>query len=213
MDISQYYNTFVNNIKATTLLEYIAVVAGIISVWYSKKENVLVYPIGLINTIAYMYISAKGHLFGEVTVNTYYTVMSVIGWLAWNKKVANTGQKTLQITTASTKEWVQHLTFFTICFLAIYASLIYLQKSFYTVIPLPDALASATAFTGMWLMVRKKLESWYWWIVSNLFAIPLYFVKNYMLTAVYYLILLVLAILGYIEWKRKLQAKIRQVVN
>jgi nicotinamide mononucleotide transporter len=66
-----------------------------------------------------------------------------------------------------------------------------------------DAFASATAFTGMWLMAKKKVESWYWWIATNIASVPLYYTKEYTLTSVYYLILLVLAVFGLMEWKQR----------
>ena len=71
------------------------------------------------------------------------------------------------------------------------------------VIPWADAFASATAFTGMWLMVKKKIESWYWWIATNIASIPLYFVKHYVFTSVYYLVLLIMAVFGLLSWLKK----------
>jgi nicotinamide mononucleotide transporter len=71
---------------------------------------------------------------------------------------------------------------------------------------LADGFASATAFTGMWLMAKKKVESWYWWIATNIASIPLYFSKGYVFTSFYYLVLLVLAFGGLMEWKRRATA-------
>jgi nicotinamide mononucleotide transporter len=192
-----------DGMKATTALEYIAVFAGIISVWYSRKENILVYPVGLINTIIYVYLSAKGHLFGEVTVNVYYTIMNVYGWYLWLKK--DDQQHTLLHVTFSDKRWwMYQLLFFGAFYMAIYFSLNYLKDNFTPgAIPAADAFASATAFTGMWLMTKKKVESWYWWIATNIVSIPLYFVKQYVFTSVYYFVLLVMAVFGLITWMQK----------
>jgi nicotinamide mononucleotide transporter len=192
-----------DGMKATTALEYIAVFAGIISVWYSRKENILVYPVGLINTIIYVYLSAKGHLFGEVTVNVYYTIMNVYGWYLWLKK--DDQQHTLLHVTFSDKRWwMYQLLFFGAFYMAIYFSLSYLKDNFAPgAIPAADAFASATAFTGMWLMTKKKVESWYWWIATNIVSIPLYFVKQYVFTSVYYFVLLVMAVFGLITWMQK----------
>ena len=110
----------------------------------------------------------------------------------------------LQITTASKKEWLQHLCFFAAFYVAIYFALVYLKKDFAPgAIPWADAFASATAFTGMWLMTKKKVESWYWWIATNIASIPLYFVKHYVFTSVYYLTLLIMAFWGLHEWIRR----------
>lgn len=201
--MNELLQQFIDGIKATSALEYIAVFAGIASVWFSRKENILVYPVGLINTIIYVYLSAKGHLFGEVSVNTYYTIMSIYGWFLWLKK-DKTHQPALHITFSDKRWWTYQLLFFAFFFGVIYFSLSYLKENFYEgVIPVPDAFATATAFTGMWLMTKKKVESWYWWIATNIASIPLYFVKHYVFTSVYYLILLVMAVFGLITWMQK----------
>lgn len=187
----------------TGWLEYIAVFAGIISVWYSRKENILVYPIGLINTVFYIYLSFKYHLPGEASVNFYYTVMSFYGWYMWMKKNRQ-DKAVLHITHSNRKMLFYQALFFLFFYSSIYFALIYLRDNFFEgAIPWADAFASATAFTGMWLMTRKKVESWYWWIVTNIASIPLYFVKGLVFTSVYYFILLIMAVLGLIEWKRK----------
>ena len=169
----------------TTLLEYIAVFFGIASVWYSRKENILVYPVGLVNTIIYVYISIKGSLLGEASVNFYYTVMSIYGWILWAKK--NQRQEHIVLITRSdAREWLRQILFFTVVYATIFYSLTYLKKDFAPgAIPWADAFASATAFTAMWLMARKKVESWYWWIATNVASIPLYFVKHYVFTSIY----------------------------
>jgi len=184
----------------TTVLEYIAVIFGIASVWYSRKEHILVYPVGLVNTITYVYISVKGSLFGEASVNFYYTVMSIYGWILWAKK--NQQQEHVVIITRSDlKEWLRQLLFFAVFYVIIFYALTYLKKSFSPgAIPWADAFASSTAFTGMWLMASKKVESWYWWIATNVASIPLYFVKHYVFTSVYYIVLLIMAFWGLFEW-------------
>ena len=171
--------------------------------WFSRKENILVYPVGLINTIIYVYLSFKGHLFGEVSVNFYYTVMSIYGWYLWLKK-DNEHQPVLQITFSNGRWWRYQLMFFGAFYITIYFSLSYLKENFAPgAIPSADAFASATAFTGMWLMTKKKVESWYWWIATNIASIPLYFVKQYVFTSVYYLVLLMMAVFGLITWMQK----------
>jgi nicotinamide mononucleotide transporter len=189
--------------RHTTLLEYIAVMFGIASVWFSRKENILVYPVGLANTVPYVFISINGSLFGEASVNFYYTVMSIYGWILWAKKNQQQ-QHIIRITKSDKKNWLQQVIFFSVFYISFFIALTFLKKSFAPgAIPWADAFASATAFTGMWLMARKKVESWYWWIATNIASIPLYFVKHYVFTSVYYLILLIMAFAGLFEWIRK----------
>lgn len=201
-----FIQKFIAQVQQTSLLEYIAVVTGIASVFFSKKENILVYPVGLINTIIYVFISIEGSLFGEASVNFYYTVMSIYGWILWAKRDKQ-HQIVLHITNSTFKEWMQQLLFFAFFYVTIFFSLTWAKNAFYAnTIPALDAFASATAFTGMWLMAKKKVESWYWWIATNVTSIPLYFIKGYALTSVYYIILLVLAVFGLIEWQQKAEA-------
>ena len=203
MNFQEIYNQFITGIQQTTWLEYVAVFSGIISVWFSRKENIWVYPTGLINTTFYIYLSFKGSLFGEATVNLYYTIMSIYGWILWAKKNQQ-HEHVVNIMWSNKKEWLQEILFFSGFYVVIFAALSYLKRDFAPgAIPWADAFASATAFTGMWLMARKKVESWYWWIATNIASIPLYFVKGYVFTSVYYLVLLIMAVWGLIEWKRR----------
>ena len=203
MSFQEIYRQFIEGMQQTTLLEYIAVLSGIVSVWFSRKENILVYPTGLVNTIVYIYLSFKGSLFGEAGVNLYYTVMSIYGWLLWAKKDAQQ-HHVVHISFSDKKWWGYQLAFFSGFYAAIFLLLSFLKKGFAPgAIPWADAFASATAFTGMWLMTKKKVESWYWWIATNIASIPLYFVKHYVFTSVYYLILLVMAVFGLLEWQRR----------
>jgi len=190
--------------KNTGWLEYIAVFAGIASVWFSRKEDVLVYPTGLVSTVIYIYLSFKVGLYGEGSVNFYYTVMSIYGWILWTKKDIQQ-HLVLKITSASKKEWLQHIVFCLFFYVVIYFILYWLKKDGYSkeVIPWADAFASSTAFTGMWLMAKKKVESWYWWIATNIASIPLYFVKHYVFTSVFYVVLLIMAVFGLLEWKKR----------
>lgn len=193
---------FLRDIQNTTVLEYIAVFAGIISVVFSRIENIWVYPTGLVNTIIYIYLSLKGSLLGEASVNFYYTVMSIYGWWLWTRK--DRREKPLvNVTYSSRKEWGQQVLFFLIFYTVIFFALTYLKKEFQGAIPWADAFASATAYTGMWLMAKKKVESWWWWIATNIASIPLYFVKHFVFTSVYYVVLLVLAVFGLLEWQRR----------
>ena len=206
--MSEIWQQFVTGMQLTTWYEYLAVFAGILSVWYSRKENILVYPVGLINTIIYIYISIEGHLFGEASVNLYYTIMSIYGWMLWSKKDVRQ-RHVIKISFSNKQFLLQQFLFFAVFYGLIFSALTLLKKDFAEgAIPWADAFASATAFTGMWLMAKKKVESWYWWIATNIASIPLFFVKQYVFTSVYYLVLLILAFYGLSEWKRKAKKNI-----
>jgi len=202
--MSSLLESIYNGLVQTTWIEAIAVISGIVSVWYSRKENILVFPTGLLNTTIYIYLSLKGHLLGEASVNLYYTIMSLYGWFLWTRKNKTNHEFILQITNSNTKERIQQFLFFAGVYATIYFALVYLKQSFAPeAIPWADALASASAYTAMWLMAKKKVESWFWWVLTNIASIPLYFIKGYTFTSVQFIVLLILAIAGWIEWSRK----------
>jgi len=189
-----------------SFIEILAALSGIISVWFSRKASIWVYPTGLINTVFYIWISYDAQLIGEAVVNLYYTIMSLYGWYNWLRRDEK-HELIVQVSRSNRTGWMLQLSFFTSTYLVLFLSLNYLKEAFFPgAIPWADALASAAAFTGMWLMTRKKLESWIWWIITNMASMPLYYSKGYIFTAVYYFILLILAILGYIEWRKKADA-------
>lgn len=196
------YAELITALSSATWWEWAAVISGITSVWYSRQENVWVYPLGLINTIIYTWISFEAHLPGKALVNFYYTAMSIYGWYCWLQRNEK-NEKKLQVRFSTATYWKVQLTFFAVCYGVLYLSLVYLKQNFFEgAIPWADPLASAAAFTGMWLMTQKKVESWYWWLLTNITAIPLYYTKGLALTSLYYLVLTLLAIDGLIKWKK-----------
>jgi nicotinamide mononucleotide transporter len=203
LSLTEIYHQFLTGLQQTTALEFIAVIMGIVSVWFSRKENILVYPTGIFNTVIYIYLSFKGHLLGEASVNIFYTIMSIYGWILWSKK--DEGHHTvLIIKYSSAKEWVMQLSFFAVLYAIIFYALSYLKKDFAPgALPAADAFSSASAFTGMLLMARKKVESWIWWIITNIASIPLYFIKGYVFTSFQFVVLLIMAFAGLASWHQK----------
>ena len=162
-------------------------------------ENILVYPVGMVNTAIYIYLYLTHGLYADASVNFYYTVMSIIGWKMWSQK--RSGHSALVITKSNGRDWRNSVIFFGIC----YAVLFLILKNFTdSTVPQADAFTSAAAFTGMWLMNKKKVENWLWWIITDLASIPLNFYKHLVFTSFQYLVFLILAIMGYITWKKKL---------
>ncbi len=198
MNFPLIWQQLLEGLHATTWPEYIAVFFGIASVVFSRLENIWVYPTGIVNTTIYIYLSIVAGLYAEAGVNFYYTVMSVVGWVLWAQK--KEGEKVLHITRSSGREWSVALLFFGGCWLVLW----WVLKSYTnSTVPLADGFASAAAYTGMWLMARKKLENWLWWIVTNIASIPLYFIKGFVFTSFQYIVFLVLAVMGYVEWRKK----------
>ncbi|MES2430305.1 MAG: nicotinamide riboside transporter PnuC [Bacteroidota bacterium] len=211
MTITEIYNLFSEGIKNTALLEFVAVVFGIVSVVFSRMENIWVYPTGLINTILYTYMCyAWWNLKGEASLNLYYTIMSIYGWWMWSRHKNNSTEKKIHITASTKREWVIAILFFSVCWIV----LLFILKNYTTSnVPVADSFASASAYTAMWLMAKKKLENWTWWIITNVASIPLYFYKQAVFTSFQYLVFLILAVMGYITWRNKIKMSNAQSIN
>ena len=161
----------------------------------SKLQDALkVFEIGISTTI-YIYLCFVAGLFAEASVNFYYTIMSTVGFIAWRKH-----DYSLQITANTPTQWIISVVYFSLSWLLLYLFL----KTFTTsTVAAADSFAAATAYTGMWLMTRKKLENWVWWITTNIACVPLYFIKGYVFTSFQYTVFFVLSVMGYVEWRKK----------
>jgi nicotinamide mononucleotide transporter len=198
--MQQIISQFLNDIHHTTWLEFVAVILGIASVIFSRKENILVYPVGMISTGMFVPLYIIHGLYADASVNLYYTVMSIIGWIMWSRK--SDGQVKLHITVSTKKDWIVTLIFFFTCWIVLY---LLLSRFTNSTVPVADSFTSGAAFTGMWLMNKKKLENWTWWIITNLASIPLNFYKHLVFASFQYVVFLILAVMGYITWRNKLQ--------
>ena len=198
--MTDIWSRLVADLAQSTWLEFFAVLCGIASVIFSRKENILVYPVGMINTSIYIYLYISHGLYADASVNGYYTVMSVLGWRLWARQ--KDGRKALEISMLDRKGRLKSLLFFALCWALLY---VILSRFTDSSVPVADAFTSAAAFTAMWLMNQKKLENWTWWIITNLASIPLNFFKHLVFSSFQYLVFLVLAIMGYLSWKKKLQ--------
>lgn len=189
---------FIEGMKNTTWQEYVAVFFGVASVLFSRKENILVYPTGIINTVLYTWFCFSWwSLYAEGSLNFYYTIMSLYGWYIWSRKKEG---KVLPITYNNKRDWIISISFFILSWVVLF---FILRNYTNSSVPLGDSFASAAAYTGMWQMTRKKVQNWMWWIITNIASIPLYFYKGAVFTSVQYVVFLILAVMGLMEWTRK----------
>jgi nicotinamide mononucleotide transporter len=179
-------------------LEIIAVVFGILSVWFSKKNNILVYPTGMISTSIFTYLLFKWSLLGDMVINAYYFMMSIYGWYIWTRKVNNI---VTPISKVSSPEKITSLIIFFCSLSFVYGIYNYFDK-WGSYISYIDNFTTAIFFVAMWLMANRKIESWIFWIIGNIISIPLYFYKGLTFTSIQYIIFTVIAISGYYTWKK-----------
>jgi len=183
------------------ILEIIAVFFGFLSVWYSKENNVLVFPTGMISTVIFVYLLLKWGLLGDMMINGYYFIMSIYGWYIWTRK--GTGEHVAQISRMSFREKKTSTAIFLAALIFVY--LVYQAfDKWISWTAYVDTITTAIFFVGMWLMARKKLENWLFWIVGDLISIPLYFYKGFTFTSFQYLGFTFIAIFGYLAWKNNI---------
>jgi nicotinamide mononucleotide transporter len=187
------------------VLEVTAIIFGLLSVWYAKKDNIWVFPTGIINTAIYVYLLWKWSLLGDMMINFYYVVMSIYGWYHWTRKKDDVVEFPISRLTLSEKKWSLLIFVLTIVFVvAVYT--FFGKFTHWT--SYIDTLVTGIFFVGMWLMARRKIENWILWIIGDIISIPMYFAKGYSFTSIQYLIFTIIAIFGYLEWKKTLQQKI-----
>lgn len=191
------------------ILEIIAVVFGLLSVLFAKKDNLLVFPTGIISTAIFVYLLYQWELLGDMLINGYYFIMSVFGWYVWTRKVDQS--HLTPITYCSKKEKIQSL-FLYIAALIFVFSVYQFFNMWNNWVAIVDTFTTALFFVGMWLMAKKKIENWLFWIVGDIISVPLYLYKGYTFTSLQYLIFTIIAVYGYLEWRKiinnpKLQAK------
>jgi nicotinamide mononucleotide transporter len=183
------------------LLELLAFVFGVWSVWMAKKANIWVYPTGIIGTTITMYLFFTDRLLGDMLMNAYYSLMSIYGWWEWSRQ--KDGKKVRQITTMNHKEKGIGLALVLTTMLVTYMVYRFTNTNMDTSNVI-DIFTSGVFFTAMWLMARKKLESWILWISADLITIPLYAYRGWGMLSLQYLIFTILAFQGYYAWKESL---------
>ena len=184
-------------------LELVAIFFGLWSVWCAKKDNILVFPTGLISTSIYAYLLWKWNLLGDSMINVYYFIMSIYGWYHWTRKSGEIIE--FPISTTTKKERKTALIIFTLTIIFVIIVYLYFDK-FTTWSAYVDTFVTGIFFVGMWLMAKRKIENWILWVIGDLISIPLYFAKGYTFTSFQYIVFTIIAVFGYLEWKKILNS-------
>ncbi|MFY0253027.1 nicotinamide riboside transporter PnuC [Chitinophaga sp. 30R24] len=200
--MNDLYQGFLEGLYQMTWLEGIAVFFAVLSVLFQKENNILVYPTGIISTAIYTWLLSREHfkLYADATLNAYYLVMSVYGWVYWAKKRPQ--EPVVPITSSNGRELITAV----LISLGGWGIFYYLLRHFSdSNVPVMDAFVSATACAGMWLLAKRKLENWILLNISNLVAVPLLFYKHLYLTSLLTIFLFIVAVFGYFSWRKEVQ--------
>lgn len=199
MELIAILDRFYDNIIATSYIEAIAVVFAIASVIFARKENILVYPTGIIAVLLYVYICVNAKLYADMGINIFYFVLSVYGWYNWLRK--GKSEKVIPITSCSIKGNALSI----VAVVGFFIILSFILKNYTdSDVPFWDSLTTSIFIVGMWLLVLKKIENWIVLVIGDLISIPLYYHKGLVFSSFLFTVYLVIGISGYLAWKKKL---------
>ena len=185
------------------IIEIIAVFSGIISVWFAKKENILLYPIGTISVLLWIYLCWIGEIYSQAVINLFFFIMNIYGWYNWSRKDSS-NIKELKIKSNSQKENLLSSLIAVLLTSIIYYLLSNIETSDYNWrFILIESFITALNFIAMWLMAWKRVENWILWIIGDIMCIPLFIYKEYYLSVAQFSIFIIIAFMGYFEWKKK----------
>jgi len=186
-------------------IEITAVVFGIVSVWYARKENILVFPFGIANVLIYVYIYFVSQLYANAGINVVYLVSNIFGWYMWSRTTGDDQQ--LQITSNTNVQNIVSWFSIVIIYVAVFYILRWVNSDdvsyMESYLPWIDSFNTAFFLIATILMALKKVENWIFWIVGDVVSIPIFASQGLYFTSFQYSVFLVLAILGWREWKRK----------
>lgn len=196
------FSQYSNYATIDIVLEIIAVIFGLASVFYAKSNNILVYPTGLVSTIIYVYLLSKWGLVGDMLINVYYVTMSIYGWFLWTRN--KDSKIEYPISCMTKKEFRISIIIFIVTILFVILIYNWFDK-FNDWTAYVDTFTTGIFFVGMWLMAKRKIENWLLWIIGDVISVPLYFYKGFTFSSLQFIIFTIIAIIGYLEWKKFLQ--------
>ena len=205
--IDFFFNSYKNVSNFQIIGEFFAFILGILSVWFAKKENIWVYPTGLIATIITTYLLYISGYLGDMMLNGYFSIMSIYGWYKWSRTKST--ETNLSITRTNNFEKIFGIMMFFVTIFVVFAIYNFFD---YTIKEdnYVDIFASGIFFTAMWFMAIKKIENWTLWIFGDILVVPLYAYRGLGMLSLQYLIFTILAILAYLEWKKILNNNTHQ---
>ena len=214
------YEIFIKPYKNYTsfqiFLEATATFLGILSVFFSIKRNIFVYPTGIISTAIYVYILFNFGLLGDMLINVYYCIMSIYGWILWK---SNSKEHIIQAFKAKKKDWLISCILFLLSFIIV-SGIYYLKPYIDNHFSMDniilswqhldwgnwlDIFTTSLFLIGMWFMAKQKIENWFFWIIGDIICIPMMIHKGLGITALQYIIFTIMAINGYKQWKKAMK--------
>jgi nicotinamide mononucleotide transporter len=196
------WDLIINQFKGTPFLEWIGTVSGFACVYLAAKQNILNWPISIVSVLAYSILFFEYKLYGDAALQLYFLGTAIYGWYYWIKRKEEHKKPIVKL---SKKEIGLIAVIITI--LSVFLGL-FLDHFTDTNVPYADGFCTAMSFVAQFLMTRKVLQNWILWIIVDICYLPLYLYKNLALTTILYILLLILAAIGYLDWRKTWKAEI-----
>lgn len=183
-------------------IEILGVISGLLFLYFEYKEDARLWPLGILTSTFYIVVFYQSKFYADMGLQVYYLIISIYGWMVWIRGAKNNADApTLQIKRANKTVLVRIVLISVFLWVGLYFLL-----SEYTDSPVPlgDAFTSAFAITATWMLSRKMLEQWYFWMIINALSSLLYLYRDLYLTAILFVVYAIISVAGFYEWRRKM---------
>ena len=185
----------------TQWFEWVAALAGAVSVYLSARQNIWSWPTAIVNVSMYTLVFYHSGLYSDMGLQVVYLVLSIYGWYQWLHGGEHRTQ--LKVSRASRKAWWVSGTVGLMFWIALWRYTATLPG---VSLPYMDSGLTTLSLVAQWMMTRKIVENWALWIIADLVYVPMYIFKGLYITAGLYTVFLVLACMGLVSWWRSYQA-------
>ena len=183
-------------------LEILAVVFGIISVYLSTRENIWSWPTAIVNVSLYFVVFYEAKLYADMGLQVVYLALSIYGWYEWLYGGENRTE--LHVSRVS-RSLAVRLALIALVTAATLGTI--LARLTDAALPYLDSATTSTSLVAQWMMTRKIVESWAVWVVVDVVYVGMFLYKSLYLTAGLYAVFLVLAVMGYRQWKQSFEER------
>jgi nicotinamide mononucleotide transporter len=183
-------------------IELLGAILGILYIFFSIRQSIFTWPTGLLTSVLYTIVFFQSKFYADMGLQVYYVVISIYGWYYWLKGTNSEKGKSVPVRELSNKLWL----ILGIVGIIIYIILVYILINFTdSDVPYMDSLTTALSIIATWMLAKKYIEQWLIWIFVDAVSSGLYVYKNLWPTVILFIVYTIMAVLGYLEWKKDLK--------
>jgi len=190
-------DTFLTQLKSISPVDWFAMVMGITGVWLSIKEKLIAWPLFILCYCAYIYISFRSGYYAFGGMNIAFVGIAGYGWYKWSRS-SDQAEDAVNISHLPRKQWLCIIALLIIGTAAIGTLL---STTGEARLPYYDAFATCCAFIAQWMLSRKHIENWLFWITSDCIYLKFFYTDQIWPSVILFSVFIILAIKGWFEWK------------